>query len=32
MVLSPSILAKSTLFLARALLRRSFRHDDFLLW
>jgi hypothetical protein len=30
MVLSPSILAERTLFLARRLLRHSFCHDDFL--
>jgi hypothetical protein len=30
MVLSPSVLAKGTLFLACRLLRHSFCHDDFL--
>jgi hypothetical protein len=30
MMLSPSILPKRTLFLARALLGHSFCHDDFL--
>jgi hypothetical protein len=32
MMLSPAILAKRALFLARAFLRHSFRHNDFLYW